>query len=64
MADSGGLPQGFLKEAVRVVAGSGVHANGAVHGPGLGRQGRKGSGQIGTAVVGDHNGSDMDILKN
>jgi hypothetical protein len=53
-----------LKEGVRVIAGTRVNANGTVNRPGLGRQGRKCSGQIGTAVVGDHNGSDMDILKN
>jgi hypothetical protein len=64
VADNGTLTQGSLKEAVRVIAGPGINANGTIHGPGLGRQGRKGSGQIGTAVVGDHNGSDMDILKN
>ncbi|GGH89967.1 hypothetical protein GCM10007170_02630 [Arthrobacter liuii] len=49
---------------MRVITGARVHADGAVNRAGLGRQGCKGSGQVGTAVVGNHNGSDMDILKN
>jgi hypothetical protein len=56
--------QRLLKEDLRVIAGSGIDTDGAVRGPGLVRQCCQSSGEIGTAVVSDHNGSDVNILKN
>jgi hypothetical protein len=47
-----------------MIAGAGIDADGTVHGPGLVRQSREGPGEIGTAVVGNHNGSDINILVN
>jgi hypothetical protein len=56
--------KGLLKEDFGIVAGPGIDADGVVRGPGLVRQGCQGSGEIITAVVGDHNGSDVNILMN
>jgi hypothetical protein len=56
--------QGPLKEDLRIVAGTGVDPDNVVCRPGLIRQCGQGSGEIGTAVVGNHNGSDMDFLMN
>jgi hypothetical protein len=56
--------QGPLKEDFRIVAGTGVDPDDVVRRPGLVRQRCQGSGEIGTAVVGNHNGSDVDILMN
>jgi hypothetical protein len=56
--------QGLLKEDLGIIAGPGVDADGIVRRPGLVRQGCQGSGEIVTAVVGDHNGSDVNILMN
>jgi hypothetical protein len=56
--------QGLLKKVPGIIAGPGVDADDVVRWPGLARQGCQGSGEIGTAVVGNYNGSDVNILKN
>jgi len=43
---------------------TGVHAEGDISRPGLVRQRRQGPGEIITAVVGYHHGSDVYFLKN
>lgn len=59
-----GSAQRVLEKEPGVIAGPCVDAYRVVDGPGLVRQSCKRSGEIGTAVVGNHNGSDMDILVN
>ena len=59
-----GCAEGPLQEDSGVVSRSRVHSDMGIRGPGLVREGSQGSGQIGTAVVGHHNGSDVYFLKN
>jgi hypothetical protein len=56
--------QGLLKEDPGIIAGAGVNAYDEIRRPGLVRQSCQGFGEIGTAVVGNHNGSDVNILMN
>jgi hypothetical protein len=56
--------QGLLKEDLGIIAGPGVDADDVVRWPGLALQGGQVFGEIGTAVVGNHNGSDVNILMN
>jgi hypothetical protein len=56
--------QSPFEEGSRVIARAGIHSDDGVGGPGLVRESGQGSGEIGTAVVGDHNGSDVYFLKN
>ena len=54
----------LFKECERIIRRTGINAEDLVCGSGLIRKGCQSSGEIGTAVVGDHNGSDVNILVN
>ncbi|GAC1493810.1 MAG: hypothetical protein NVS2B15_14720 [Pseudarthrobacter sp.] len=56
--------QSPFQEDRGIVARAGIHSDDGIGGPGLVRECGQGPGEIGTAVVGDHNGSDMYFLKN
>lgn len=58
------LAERALKEGSGIILGTGINADRQICRPGLTSQRGQGPGEIVTAVVCDHNGSDVYFLKN